>query len=274
MKRAVLDGIELEYELHGDGEPVVLIHPGIFADWFTPLLQEPALISRYRLVHYHRVGCVGSSRVAGPVSFAQQAAHTQWLMQHLGIARAHVVGHSSSGDIALQLALDVPDVVQSLAVLEPALTSVPSARARVFVGKAVQLYREGARGEAIDTFLRGACGPDYRAVLDRVLPGAFDQHVTDAATFFDVETPALQQWTFGPQDAQRVVQPVFAVVGARSLELDPVWSERQQLLLDSLPNVEAFVLPDATHLLEVDNPRGLAEGLAGFFARHPLTIAA
>jgi 3-oxoadipate enol-lactonase len=110
--------------------------------------------------------------------------------------------------------------------------------------------------------------------LDRVLPGAFDQHVTDAATFLDMETPALQQWTFGPQDAQRVVQPVFAVVGARSLELDPVWSERQQLLLDLLPNVEPFVLPDATHLLEVDNPRGLAEGLADFFARHPLTIPA
>jgi 3-oxoadipate enol-lactonase len=63
-------------------------------------------------------------------------------------------------------------------------------------------------------------------------------------------------------------------VGARSLELDPIWSERQQLLLDWLPNVEPFVLPDATHLLQVENPRGMAEALAAFFARHPLTVLA
>jgi hypothetical protein len=37
-----------------------------------------------------------------------------------------------------------------------------------------------------------------------------------------------------------------------------------------LRNVEPFALPDATHLLHVQNPRGMAEGLAGSFARHPL----
>ena len=41
MNRAVLENIELEYEIVGAAEPVVLIHPGHFADWFTPLLGEP-----------------------------------------------------------------------------------------------------------------------------------------------------------------------------------------------------------------------------------------
>ena len=40
MERAALEGIELEYERRGTGEPVVLIHPGHFADWFTPLLAD------------------------------------------------------------------------------------------------------------------------------------------------------------------------------------------------------------------------------------------
>jgi pimeloyl-ACP methyl ester carboxylesterase len=48
-------------------------------------------------------------------------------MEHVGIRRAHVVGHSSSGNIALQLALDSPEVVHSIALLEPALFGVPSA---------------------------------------------------------------------------------------------------------------------------------------------------
>jgi pimeloyl-ACP methyl ester carboxylesterase len=155
-------------------------------------LNEPALTDRYRVLSYHRVGCAGSSRISGPVSLAQQAAHCRALMRHLGIERAHVVGHSSSANIALQLALDAPEAVHSLAPLEPALYSVPSAQtSRVFVGTAVQLYRSGDKAGAVDTFLRGTCGPGYRTVLDQALPGAFDQHVTDADTFFGQELPAL-----------------------------------------------------------------------------------
>jgi len=91
------------------GEPVVLVPAGLFADWFRPLLEEPALAARYRVLSFHRVGYAGSSRVAGPVGIARQAAHVRALMRHLGIARAHIVGHSSGGNIALQLALDAPE---------------------------------------------------------------------------------------------------------------------------------------------------------------------
>jgi pimeloyl-ACP methyl ester carboxylesterase len=165
-------------------------------------------------------------------------------------------------------------VVHSLAILEPALYSVPSAKtSRQFVETAVQLYRTGDKAGAVDTFLRGVCGPGYRAVLDQALPGAFDQHVADADTFFGQEMPALQQWAFTQDDAKRILQPALAVVSTGSLELDPIWGERQQLLLDWLPNAEPFVLPDATHLLQIENPRGMAEGLAAFFARHSLSRA-
>ena len=274
IDRATLQGVELEYEVQGVGEPVVLIHPGHFAEWFAPVLDEPALTNYYRVLTYHRAGCAGSSPLAGPVSFAQQAAHCRSLMRHLGIERGHIVGHSSSGNIALQLALDAPDAVHSLALLEPALMSVPSVQtSRAFLGNAVQLYRAGDKAGAIDTFLRGVCGPSYRAVLDHALPGAFDQHVADADTFFGQELPALQQWSFTREDARRIAQPVLAVIGAKSQELDPIWGERQELLLSWLPNVEPFVLADATHLLQVQNPRGMAEGLAAFFARHPLSAS-
>jgi pimeloyl-ACP methyl ester carboxylesterase len=65
MDRAALEDVELEYEVRGAGEPIVLIHPGHFADWFMPLLDEPALTDYYRVLTYHRVGCAGSSHIAG-----------------------------------------------------------------------------------------------------------------------------------------------------------------------------------------------------------------
>jgi pimeloyl-ACP methyl ester carboxylesterase len=279
MNRARVDGVELEYEIRGSGEPVVLIHAGVFGDWFKPLLEEPALTNRSRLVRYHRVGYAGSGRVVGPVTVAEQAAHLRALMRHLGIERAHIVGHSSSGSIALQLALDAPHGVHSLALLEPALLGVPSGPqvAREVLAPALERYGAGDRVGAVDFFLRGVAGPDYRAVLEKAVPGAFDQAVADADTFFGQELPALRQWSFTREEARRIAQPVLAVLGARSDEVRPasggasrVFRERQERLLDWLPNAEPFILPDATHLLQLENPRGMAEGLAAFFTRHPL----
>jgi pimeloyl-ACP methyl ester carboxylesterase len=66
------------------------------------------------------------------------------------------------------------------------------------------------------------------------------------------------------------MQPALAVIGAKSIDLDPIWLERQELLLAWLQNVEPFVLPDAGHLLQVENPGGMAAGLAAFLGRHAL----
>ena len=274
MSRATVDGITLDYATWGGGEPVVLVHAGIFADWFRPLLGEPALIGRHRVLSYHRVGYAGSSRVAGPVSIAQQATHLRALMRQLGIQRAHLVGHSSGGNIALQVALDAPEIVHSIVLMEPALPvalgpermlSTRAAMAPVF-----EAYRAGDKARAVDGFMRNVSGPDYRSVLDQVLPGAFEQGVKDADTFFGQELPALQQWALKREDAARITQPVLSVVGAKSKEVSPIWTERHEMVLTWLPKAEGFVLPDATHLLHVQHPRAVAEALAAFFARHPL----
>jgi 3-oxoadipate enol-lactonase len=275
MSRATVDGVTLDYATWGSGDPVVLVHAGIFADWFRPLLGEPALTGRHRVLSYHRVGYAGSSRVAGPVSIAQQAAHLRSLMRQLGIRRAHLVGHSSRGNIALQLALDAPNMVHSIVLMEPALPvptlgpermlSTRKAMAPIF-----EAYRAGDKARAVDGFMRSVSGPGYRSVLDQVLPGAFEQGVTDADTFFGQELPALQQWALKREDAARITRPVLSVVGAKSKDVSPIWSERHEMILAWLPKAEGFVLPDATHLLHVQHPRAVAEALAAFFARHPL----
>src|SRR5215218_9684751 len=104
LNRASVDGAELEYEVTGTREPVVFIHGAFIADTFRPLLAEPSLAGRYRLILYHRRGYADSSRASGPVSVAQQAADCRALLRHLGVQRAHVVGHSYGGIVALQLA--------------------------------------------------------------------------------------------------------------------------------------------------------------------------
>ena len=272
LSRILVDDTELEYEERGSGEPVLLIHGGILAEAFAPLLDVPALTERYRVISYHRRGFAGSARPHGEVSIARQAADAQAVLAHLGIARAHVVAHSYGGAIALQLALDAPAAVHSLALLEPPLFAVPSGEqfiAAVF-GSAIERYGAGDRAGAVATVLRGVAGAAGFAAVQRALPGALELAEVDADTFFQTELPALQAWRFASEEARRIEQPLLVVRGADSDAVTPVFGEGVAMLRHWLPQVETFVVPEATHGMPFMNPSVLAEGLTAFFARHPL----
>ena len=107
MKSVEVNGVELEYEVTGSGEPVLLISP-VLADGFRPLLSEPALADRHQLIRYHKRGWCGSTHTPPPVRVAEHAADAAALLDHLGLPRAHVAGHSSGAAVAAQLALDHP----------------------------------------------------------------------------------------------------------------------------------------------------------------------
>jgi pimeloyl-ACP methyl ester carboxylesterase len=158
--------------------------------------------------------------------------------------------------------------VRSLAVVEPVIPGAMTNPASVqyfiqTVGTAFGLYGSGDTAAAIDTFARGAFGPDYRGSLERVLPGAYDRAVADADALFRVELPSLQQWRFTREEAARVCQPVLSVY-----HHDPVWPgfrESHEVLTCWLPHAETLVVPVSTHLLPMVDPGGLAEGLVAFY---------
>jgi 3-oxoadipate enol-lactonase len=149
MRSATIDDVELEYEERGSGDPIVLMHAGLCAAWFEPLMDEPAL-EPFRLIRYHRAGYAGSSHPWGEVGIPDHARHCRGLLDHLGVERAHLVGHSSSADMAMQLAVDAPDRVASLTLMEPAIIGVPSRAAwgRSVAVPAVEAYRAGDRAAA------------------------------------------------------------------------------------------------------------------------------
>jgi pimeloyl-ACP methyl ester carboxylesterase len=264
-RRAPAGTAELEYDMRGTGEPVVFIHAGIFADWFEPLLSRPALRDRHALLTYHRVGYAGSSRVKDNAGIAAQAQQLAALVQHLGLPRVHVVGHSSGALIAIQLALDKPDLVQSLALLEAALP-MPGAGSPG-MASAISIYQSGHRDAAVDVFMRVVAGDDYHPIVERVLPGARRQAALDADTFFERELPAVRAWSFEAADARRLRMPVLVVMGGRSHEVSPIWRQRHDRLLLWIPHAESFVLPGATHLLHLENTDAMALRLAEFVAR-------
>lgn len=272
MRRALVNGIELEYEITGSGEPVLMISP-VLADGFQPLVGERTLTDRCRLITYHKRGWAGSTRTPPPMTMtmAEHATDAAALLEYLNIDRAHVAGHSSGAAVAIQLALDHPQRVQTLALLELSLLSIPAAAGLLEkAGPAFTDYAEGRREAALATFLSAVSGlawPECRALLEQRIPGAMAQTLADADTFFGVELPALSAWTFGEEQAARVSHPVLSVVGG---ETQPLWIEVASLLRSWFANVEECTIEGVGHLLHIQQSAPVASCLGAFFARHPL----
>jgi pimeloyl-ACP methyl ester carboxylesterase len=141
-----------------------------------------------------------AARLRGRSASRMRSTDCCALLSHVGVRYAHVIGHSFGGPIALQLALEVPQLVHTLTLLEAAL----------MVGDSEKLYRQGMQqsmqryGEAgarvvADEFLQMRW-PGYREPLEKVLPGAFEQAVADAPASFAADVPAALDSSFG--DAQ------------------------------------------------------------------------
>ncbi|MCE7979586.1 MAG: alpha/beta hydrolase [Caldilinea sp. CFX5] len=265
-----INGVTLEVREQGAGEPVVFVH-GAMGDECAAIVTEPALTNHYRVIDYHRRGWGKSARLEAPLSIEQQAADCRAVMQHFGVERAHLVGQSYGGVILLQMALDTPDAVQTLSLLEPALPSIlynaPAFGA--VVTKAATLFAAGDPAGAMDVFGQAVAGADYRAVFDQTLPpGAFERWVADAATFFQYDAPALQPWTFTHASAEQVTQPILNL---RGVNTQPYFCECFDTIQAWFPHAENFVVPKAPHTMLQNNPQGTAERLASFFAGHRLS---
>jgi len=271
MEKAKLNGVTLEYEIKGSDEPVLLIGGAHIAAGYLPLMSQRALTDRYRLIRYHKRGMAGSTHTAPPVSLAAHAADAADLLDHLGVERAHVVGHSSGGAIALQLALDRPAVVRSLVLLEPAMLSVPSAAAFFAkAGPSVAAFAAGDHAAAVAIFLSAVSGLDWetcRAVIEQHVPGGVTQAIEDADTFFSSELPALQNWTLTAEQAATIAQPALSVVGART---EPLFVDAAALLRQWLPRVEDCTIDGLGHLLHMQRAEPIAERMVEFFGHHSM----
>jgi pimeloyl-ACP methyl ester carboxylesterase len=268
MVQAVIDGMTLEYESFGRGEPVIFIHGAFIVDTFGPLVRQQPLAQQHRTITYSRRGYGASEHGPGPVSVKQHAADCRALLAHLDVPRVHVVGHSYGGCVALQLALDAPELAHTLVLLEPALMVGASAESyRDSLAAAAQRFREAGAEVAVDEFIE-ARWPHYRERLDRDLPGAFAQAAADAASAFEGELQALPDWKFGPAEAARITCPVLSVLGGESNAIWPRFGEAHERLLAWLPNAEGFVLPGTTHFLQIEDPQGTGDALASFLSRH------
>ena len=120
-------------------------------------------------------------------------------------------------------------------------------------------------------FLSVVCSLDWetcRTVIEKHVPGGVAQAMQDADTFFGSYLPALSAWQFGPEQAAAISQPVLSVLGT---ETERWFVDGHELLHSWFPQVEDCTIEGVAHLLHMQRPEPVAQGVAEFFARHPIT---
>ncbi len=267
---------ELAYtDSGGPGEPVLLVHAGVFADWFVPMATDPAL-GGHRVIRLIRAGYTAAPAPAG-LTVADHAGHAAELLRRLGTGPAHVVAHSSGTPIALQLGLDHPELVRTLCLSEPPLIDALTdpadhealhAALGPAIGAAMGATARGDRPAAFDAFLSAVCGPDHRrAMTDALGAGAVEEAERRSGYFFTGEMPAVNAWTFDPT---RLTAPVLLVQGGASPQ--PVHRTIARLAA-LIPGATTTTIDGVDHLLPLTAPAELAGAVAAF-ARRVTTLAA
>ena len=164
-----VNGVALYYEEHGGGQPIL----GIHGTGSSALLWQgaiPELSRRGRLILYDRRGCTRSQRPEPYVatSIAEHAEDAAELLHLLGAAPAVIIGRSYGGEVAVDLALRRPDLVEALILLEPSMPLVsPQSRA----------WFEDMRSQLAQTEPEAAGEILYRSVLGDDSWGAFPAEV-------------------------------------------------------------------------------------------------
>jgi pimeloyl-ACP methyl ester carboxylesterase len=115
MPQVEVDGLRINYDVQGDGEPLLLI-PYTSADHACYAFQLPAYTEHFSCIALDLPGSGESDKPAGPYSTAAYADQVAGFLGAIGVERAHVAGVSLGAAVGLHLAARHPERVRSLSL--------------------------------------------------------------------------------------------------------------------------------------------------------------
>jgi pimeloyl-ACP methyl ester carboxylesterase len=257
-----VNGVQLYYELHGSGEPLVLVH-GSWGDATGWAFVVPTLAENFRVLTYDRRGHSRSERPGTPGSVDEDGDDLAALLETLDLAPAHVVTNSYGGNIALRLAARRPDLFRSLSCHEPPLWNLIEGDP-----ESQEMLQQGARSlEAVGRRIsEGDHEGAARQFVDEVAfgPGAWENElpseikaifIQNAPTFLD-ELQDPEQLRIDEESLTSLQLPVRLTDGSESPPAFPRVIER---LVQLIPGATRETIEGAAHLPHLTRPDAYAE---------------
>lgn len=257
-------GLRIHFEEHNpQGYPTVLLLHGLGATAESWSLQLPEFhAAGYRLLIPDIRAFGQSTYPGGSMQVAELAQDMVRLLQHTSTDRTHIVGISMGGAIALQIALDFPDLVEKL-VLVNTFSHLRPERAGVwgyFALRFILIHTTGMSSQAKAVAQRVFPRPE-QAELRRLLRSQIMQ--ADPAGY-RAAMRALARFDVRARLTE-VRLPVLVITGGQDTTVAP---DTQLALANSLPNARQVIIPQAGHAASVDCPEEFNRGVIDFLSNH------
>jgi pimeloyl-ACP methyl ester carboxylesterase len=234
---AAVNGLEMYYEVHGEGEPLVLLH-GAYMTIDAMGEVVPALAESRQVIAVELQGHGRTADIDRPLTYEQLADDVAALLRHLVIEEADIFGFSLGGSVALQVAIRHPEVVRKLVVASSSYSSdgvypevwatIETITPELFVGTPI-----------LEEYTRLAPNPDDFPTL------------VDKLTQLDMEP-----FAWPPEDIRAIEAPTLLIIGDSDGTRPEHAVEMFRLLgggvfgdIAGLPNSQLAVLPGTSHFV-------------------------
>jgi pimeloyl-ACP methyl ester carboxylesterase len=253
MPKAHANGIDIYYEIHGSGDPLVLIN-GLGYDLWMWHKMIPGLAEHFQVVVFDNRGVGQTDKPEGPYTAQMLADDTAGLIEALDIGSAAVLGHSMGGFVAQALVLSRPDLIDKL-ILSATNFGGPN---HIPVTPEALAVLTDMEADPIERLRRGiavSCTPGFAEahpeIIDAWVAHRVDNPILPAPYQAQIAIGmALQaaEASFEPR-LKEVQAPTLILFGADDKVVPPGNAE---LLAREIPNSTIKILPKAGHFYPFD----------------------
>lgn len=260
MEHLIVNGVRIVCRVQGEGPAVLLLHGlgGSHDDWYR---QVPALAARYRAIAPDLRG-FGASERQEPYTIQQHARDAAALLDALGETRAHVVGLSMGGAIAMELALSEPDKVAGLVLANTAPGFELGTWERRYLGFSRFLLALILGVGGIARLFGKAVfpAPHQERLRLRLL-----EHASHTSRWVYIASlRALTRWN--AEDRLGAISSPTLVIGA---EHDYTDIHEKRRWAARIPDARVVMLPGSRHRSELDSPQAFNSVVLEFLAGVP-----
>lgn len=278
-----VDGVSLYYERSGSGEPVVFSH-GIPTDYRAWTSQVDAFSKSYSTIVYSRRYAAPNKRDgdASDSTVEANADDLEGLIEALGVAPVHLVGHSYGGFAAAYLAANKPGLVRKLVLVEPAIATLlvedPSSAGQLFslllgspgVALSARRFQSGSLAPSLKALDSGMPDKAVRLNVDGIQNdvGAFQRLPESARKMMldNARTIAELRTRFPPfkQEAPRISSRTLVINGRETAQ----WLRRiGELVSRAVPRSEALDVSGSRHFPHLENPTEFNSSVLAFLSK-------
>ncbi|MFW9833223.1 MAG: alpha/beta fold hydrolase [Candidatus Thorarchaeota archaeon] len=257
-----VNGIDIYYEIHGEGEPVIFGN-GVFSNTLGWVNQIPIFSKQYQVILYDMRGQGQSEKPEGPYSFEIHAEDQKALLDDLGVSKVHHVGISYGAELGLVFALQYPEMLKSLVVCSAVSFVGPLLREMALLWKLVcelansdLFYQATVPLNFAETFIQ-----ENTAILEQA-----------KVRYTQLDYPALVRLmdAFLQLDVtdqlKNIKIPTCVIVGEKDI-LKPAYPY-SSLIHASIPNSEMTIVRNSGHAVTFERPEEFNSIVLGFLEKH------